>query len=94
MGGLTLGIIATTCFFIFFKPFQRAAETKEPATAEQLPNSSSPVSSPTIVPSPKDSPAGAPVSLSPVNTKNSDRVHRDSLVSFAKSLLVKALPHN
>lgn len=87
MGGLTLGIIATTCFFIFFKPFQRAAETKEPATAEQLPDSSSPVSSPTIVPSPKDSPAGAPVSLSPVNTKNSDRVHRDSLVSFAKSLL-------
>src|SRR5688572_1409806 len=87
MGGLTLGIIATTCFFIFFKPFQKPAVTKEPAAVEQVPDSSSPVSSPAVVPAAKDSPRAAQANLSRANTTTSDRVNRDSLVSFAKSLL-------
>ena len=78
MAGLTLGIIATTCFFIFYNPFQRkviAVETLPPEIEiDSLPAS-------TIIP--KDS----GILHSQASIAGGNKIHRDSLVLFARSLL-------
>ncbi len=79
MGGLTLGIIATTCFVIFYRPFERKVETSE------IPVSTAPVTDTLqgFEPAMLDTTA-APAR---VPAKTTDRVNRDSLVIFAKLLL-------
>ncbi|MDO9376701.1 MAG: C40 family peptidase [Ferruginibacter sp.] len=80
MGGLTLGIIATTCFFIFFKPFQKTISDSGSADSRQD----------TIVVAPgvsSDSPQVVLPVQPQVQAQSRDRASRDSLVTFAKTLL-------
>jgi len=79
MGGLTLGIIATTCFFIFFKPFQRENSIPESSSLEAKVDSSlSPV---------KDIKKDTTIIADRVQVANAGKLTRDLLVLFAKSLL-------
>lgn len=79
MGGLTLGIILTACFFIIFNPLRKKDFAGEPFIAEktvdslQLPNKIS--KEDTL---PLRNPAGMHALV---------KVNRDSLVLFARSLL-------
>ena len=82
MGGLTLGIIATTCFFIFFKPFQTKVVEPVPVPTELTPDSSIPSG---VVQTDSARPALSPRPQAPA--ESSDRIDRDSLVAFAKTLL-------
>lgn len=79
MGGLTLGIVATACFFIIFNPFQKKAFLHEIPTVENIIDS-------LTVPDKiirKDS-----ITLRDLTaTQTNRKVHRDSLVSFARSLI-------
>lgn len=80
MGGLTLGIILTAGFFIYFKPFQK--NTIAPprfvvdTTEGILPTTLIPVSPDTVIP--------AALIAASINT---GKVNRDSLVIFAKSFV-------
>ncbi len=79
MGGLTLGILLTACFFIFVNPLQK----KE--FVQQLPSVDTPADSLT-----NHDPIRSSDSLNvltPSYKKINSGVKRDSLVSFAKSLL-------
>ena len=79
MGGLTLGIIATTCFFIFFKPFQRENSIPESSSLETKIDSS--------LPPVKDIKKDTTIIPDRVQVANAGKLTRDSLVLFAKSLL-------
>lgn len=79
MGGLTLGIVLTSCFFIFYNPFQQKAFDRQvliDPIASDTP--SSPVS---VLKS--DSLLSTGVKPLQINAA----INRDSLVGFAKSLL-------
>lgn len=79
MGGFTLGILLTACFFIFVNPLQKKAFVQETAITENaidtfaIPRSLS--SNDTVILR----------HSTPVNIN--DKVNRDSLVLFAKTLL-------
>jgi cell wall-associated NlpC family hydrolase len=79
MGGLTLGIIATTCFFIFYRPFEKKVEMNE------SPGISAPVTDTLAFNAPAMIDTAAVPARLPANT--TDRVNRDSLVIFAKLLI-------
>ena len=78
MAGLTVGMIITACFFIIYKPFQhrQVVQPIEVATGNDS----------------IDKPAnmvdrGSSVRANPVPSQVGDKINRDSLVSFAKSLI-------
>ncbi|MEO6720896.1 MAG: C40 family peptidase [Ferruginibacter sp.] len=79
MAGLTLGIVATTCFFIFYNPFQRKNIAPETVVQEIKTDSLQPTNN--IIT--KDS----GIVQNQVSTVSSSKVNRDSLVLFARSLL-------
>ena len=80
MGGLTLGIIFTASLFIYFKPFQKntiiAAPSIVDTTADVLQIEQKIISRDTII-----------ISRPAIALITTDKVNRDSLVAFAKSLL-------
>ncbi len=80
MGGLTLGIILTTCLFIYFKPFQKNTIISAPSIVD----TTAVVSQTPLIPNSKG--ADLPGGLTPVSIKTG-KVNRDSLVAFAKSFL-------
>ena len=79
MGGLTLGIIATSSFFIFVNPFQKKLTVNDTAVVENEIDSFKLKDTITR----KDS---LVVGL-PTTAKTNGRINRDSLVLFAKTLL-------
>lgn len=79
MGGLTLGIIATSCFFIFVNPFQKKAPVQDIGIVENGIDSFKLMD--TIAR--KDT----TISALPTAKKNNGSINRDSLVLFAKTLL-------
>lgn len=79
MGGLTLGIVLTAAFFIFFHPFQKKPVVNETSIAPQ-PNDS------LHLPGNSDR-INAITGSNPAFLQNKDRIDRDSLILFAKSLL-------
>lgn len=79
MAGLTLGIIATTCFFIFYNPFQKMAVIPEPSIVEKAIDS---LQVPDKIIS-KDT----DILRNQTSIQNNDKANRDSLVLFARSLI-------
>lgn len=78
MGGLTLGIVATALFFIVYDPFQKKVESPDTSIVAQIIDS---LNGPDTI-------IGKNSGLLPnPSIQNNTRVNRDSLVSFAKSLL-------
>ncbi|CAN5622531.1 NlpC/P60 family protein [soil metagenome] len=79
MGGLTLGIIATTCFFLVFHPFQKstivASEIARSATPDSLNIVAEISKTDTIQPLPA------------IALNKESKVNRDSLIIYAKLLL-------
>lgn len=79
MGGVTLGIIITACFFIFFNPLEKKAFYQEPPIVQDTKD--------TLVPAEKSIVKDTLVPHQPISPKIQAKVNRDSLVLFAKSLL-------
>ena len=79
MGGLTLGIIITSCFFIFVSPFQKKVETVISVTRDSI-SSSAEIRDTVSV---KFADTLRPVSIAQSQSKST----RDSIILFARSLL-------
>lgn len=79
MGGLTLGITITACFFIFFNPLEKKPFYQEPPPTQSVADTPIQVeqisSKDTLIPH------------QPISPTIQAKVNRDSLVRFAKSLL-------
>lgn len=79
MGGLTLGIIATTCFFLFYHPFEKDIAVAAEITQNAIPDSLD--SLPVII-------KVATNQQLPTNgLDKANKASRDSLVTYAKLLL-------
>ncbi|MEO6231805.1 MAG: C40 family peptidase [Ferruginibacter sp.] len=79
MGGLTLGIIATTCFFLIYRPFQ-----KDIAVAAEITQNAIPESVDSI---PVISKVDTNQQLPAIGLNKTNKADRDSLVTYAKLLL-------
>ncbi len=82
MGGLTLGIIITTCFFLVYRPFQKSIVV----ASENIQDTSIPDSQ-NVLPAPVISKADTNRPLSAIALNKAGKVNRDSLVMYAKLLL-------